>query len=238
MRRDPNDLQRYTASDRVTHWIVGISFILAGLSGLAMFHPAFWPFTMLFGSSTWTRILHPYLGLIMTVAFLLMAVQFWRLNRMREADWEWLRRVGEMVNGDDQNMPEQGKYNGGQKLLFWLLLVGTVLLLFSGIAIWRAWFHFSIENVRFAAVVHAAVAAVMIGLIMVHVYASIWVKGTIRAMWYGTVPRARAWHHHRAWYRWMLANPQAPDGMDLENADYSDYLSPRDKVSLSVKHYL
>ena len=104
MRRDPNDLQRYTASDRVTHWIVGISFILAGLSGLAMFHPAFWPFTMLFGSSTWTRILHPYLGLIMTVAFLLMAVQFWRLNRMREADWEWLRRVGEMVNGDDQNL--------------------------------------------------------------------------------------------------------------------------------------
>ena len=49
MRRDPNDLERYTASERVIHWIVGISFILAGLSGLPMFHPAFWPFTMLFG---------------------------------------------------------------------------------------------------------------------------------------------------------------------------------------------
>ncbi|HAO33347.1 MAG TPA: formate dehydrogenase subunit gamma [Candidatus Competibacter sp.] len=204
MIRDPNDLQRYTASDRVIHWIVGICFILAGLSGLALFHPAFWPFTLLFGSSTWTRILHPYFGLIMTLSFLLMALRFWQLNRMNQIDWAWLRRVGEMVDGDDHNMPEQGKYNGGQKLLFWLLLFGTILLLFSGIVIWRAWFHFEIGQVRLASVVHAAVAAVMIGLIMVHVYASIWVKGTIRAMWYGTVTRAWARQHHLAWYRQML----------------------------------
>ncbi|MDG4594514.1 MAG: formate dehydrogenase subunit gamma [Candidatus Contendobacter sp.] len=201
MRRDPNDLDRYTASERVTHWIVGISFILAGLSGLALFHPAFWPFTMLFGSSTWTRILHPWFGVVMAVAFLLMMLQFWKLNTMGKVDWQWLGRIGEMVSGDDQNMPEQGKYNGGQKLLFWLLVLGTVLLLVSGIALWRAWFHFPVEQVRWAAVVHAATAAVMIGLIMLHVYASIWVRSTIRAMWYGTVTRAWARQHHRAWYR-------------------------------------
>ena len=210
MIRDPKDLKRYEPKERANHWVVGISFILAGLSGLALFHPAFWPFTLLFGSSTWTRILHPYFGMLMALAFLLMAVWFWQLNRMNRVDWEWLSRVGEMVNGDDHNMPEQGKYNGGQKLLFWLLLVGTILLLFSGIAIWRAWFHFPVGQIRFASVVHAAVAAVMIGLIMVHVYASIWVKGTIRAMWYGTVTRPWARQHHRAWYRRMtgLGNGQ------------------------------
>ncbi|MDG4552270.1 MAG: formate dehydrogenase subunit gamma [Candidatus Contendobacter sp.] len=201
MRRDPNDLDRYTASERVTHWIVGISFILAGLSGLALFHPAFWPFTMLFGSSTWTRILHPWFGVVMAVVFLLMVLQFWKLNTMGKVDWQWLGRIREMVSGDDQNMPEQGKYNGGQKLLFWLLVLGTVLLFVSGIALWRAWFHFPVEQVRWAAVVHAATAAVMIGLIMLHVYASIWVRSTIRAMWYGTVTRAWARQHHRAWYR-------------------------------------
>lgn len=203
MRRDPNDLDRYTAPERALHWIVGINFILAGLSGLTLFHPAFWPFTLLFGSSTWTRILHPYFGLLMGIPFLIMMLWFLNLNRMNRVDWQWLERVGEMVNGDDQNMPEQGKYNGGQKLLFWLLVIGTVLLLVSGVAIWRAWFHFPVEQVRLASVVHAAVAAVMIGLIMVHVYASIWVKGTIRAMWYGTVTRAWARQHHRAWYRQM-----------------------------------
>ena len=129
---------------------------------------------MLFGSSTWTRILHPWFGVVMAVAFLVMVVQFWKLNSMGKVDWQWLGRIGEMVNGDDQNMPEQGKYNGGQKLLFWLLVLGMVLLLASGIVLWRAWFHFSLEPVRWAAVVHAATAAVMIGLIMLHVYASIW----------------------------------------------------------------
>jgi formate dehydrogenase subunit gamma len=226
MRRDPNDLERYTAPERLTHWLVGISFILAGLSGLALFHPAFWPFTLLFGGGAWIRILHPYLGVLMGLVFLVMALQFWKLNRMRAADWEWLGRIGEMVSGDDQNMPEQGKYNGGQKLLFWFLVVGTLLLLGSGIALWRTWFHFPVEQVRWAAVIHAAIAAVMIGLIMVHVYASIWVKGTIRAMWYGTVTRGWAWQHHRAWYRWMRGHQASESKSPVKEMNDSDYLTP------------
>ena len=238
MRRDPNDLQRYTALERAIHWIVGISFILAGLSGLALFHSVFWPFTLLFGSTTWTRILHPYLGVFMAVVFLAMSLQFWKLNRMRAADWEWLGRVGEMINGDDQNMPEQGKYNGGQKLMFWLLVLGTMLLLASGIALWRVWFHFPVEQVRWGAVIHAATAAVMIGLIMVHVYASIWVKGTIRAMWYGTVTRDWGWQHHRAWYRWMREHEASGQETAQSGMDDSDYLTSREKMNLSLKHYI
>ena len=42
MIRDPKDLKRYTASERVNHWIIGMCFILLALSGLAFFHPAFW----------------------------------------------------------------------------------------------------------------------------------------------------------------------------------------------------
>ena len=201
MKRDPHDLVRYTAPERFNHWVVGISFILLALSGLALFHPAFWPLTQLFGGGTWTRILHPYLGVLMALAFIGMLFRFARLNLMTKTDWEWLKRVREMADGDDHNMPEQGKYNGGQKILFWLLFWCMVLLTASGVVLWRAWFSFPVELVRLAAVVHAATAAVMIGLIMVHVYAAIWTKGTIRAMWYGTVTRAWAKQHHRAWYR-------------------------------------
>jgi formate dehydrogenase subunit gamma len=202
MKRDPKDLVRYTASERANHWVVGMCFILLALSGLALFHPAFWPLTQLFGGGTWTRILHPYVGLVMAVSFLALAVRFWQLNRMTPVDKEWLSRVGEMVDGEDQNMPEQGKYNGGQKLMFWLLLACTAILFVSGLLMWRAWFGF-LPNllVQLASLLHAAAAALMIGLIIVHVYAAIWVKGTIRAMWYGTVTRAWAKQHHRAWYR-------------------------------------
>ena len=179
MIRDPKDLKRYEPAERANHWVVGISFILLALSGLAFFHPAFYPLTQLFGGPVWTRILHPYLGVLMALSFAALSFRFWHLNKMTPADKAWLGRVGEMVSGDDHNMPEQGKYNGGQKVLFWALIGCMSLIAVSGLLIWRAWF----------------------GLIMVHVYAAIWVKGTIRAMWYGTVTRAWAKQHHRGWYR-------------------------------------
>jgi formate dehydrogenase subunit gamma len=201
MIHNPKDLTRYTAQERANHWVVGICFILLALSGLAFFHPAFYPLSQLFGGGVWARILHPYVGLLMALSFLAIFIRFGALNRMTPADHEWLSRVGEMVDGNDHNMPEQGKYNGGQKLLFWALAVCMLLLFVSGIVIWRAWLNLPVDLVRFGVVIHAATAAVMIGLIMVHVYAAIWVKGTIRAMWYGTVTRAWAKQHHRAWYR-------------------------------------
>lgn len=201
MKRDPRDLVRYTSGERATHWVVGITFILLALSGLALFHPAFWPFTYLFGGGTWTRILHPFVGILMAAAFIAMFLRFAGLNLMRKTDWEWLSRVREMFAGDDHNMPEQGKYNGGQKLLFWLLSLCVLVLLATGVVMWRSYFTFPVELIRIASFLHALSAVVMICLIIVHAYAAIWVKGTIRAMWYGTVTRAWAKQHHRAWYR-------------------------------------
>jgi formate dehydrogenase subunit gamma len=203
MKRDPKDLIRYTAPERANHLAVGMSFILLALSGLAFFHPMFYPLNQLFGGGVWMRILHPFIGVVMALSFVSMFFRFWKLNIMMPIDKEWLRHVHEMVGGDDRNMPEAGKYNGGQKVLFWSLVCCMALLTVSGIVIWRAYFSaiFPIFLIRFASVVHAAVAAGMIALIIVHIYASIWTKGTIRAMLYGTVSRAWAKQHHPAWFR-------------------------------------
>ena len=119
MIRDPKDLRRYSATERANHWTVGICFILLTLSGLAFFHPAFYPLTQLFGGGTWTRILHPFVGIVFALAFAAIFIRFYRLNAVTPTDWEWLSRVQEMIDGNDHNMPEQGKYNGGQKLVFW-----------------------------------------------------------------------------------------------------------------------
>ncbi|MBI3524120.1 MAG: formate dehydrogenase subunit gamma [Betaproteobacteria bacterium] len=201
MIRNPKDLTRYTPQERVNHWLGGICFILLALSGLAFFHPAFWPLTQLFGGGVWARILHPFIGVLMAGSFLSLFLRFRSLNVMTPADKEWLSRAGEMLDGKDHNLPEQGKYNGGQKLMFWALAIGMLLLLITGIVLWRAYFNLPVDVVRFAAVIHAAAAAVLIAVVMVHIYAAIWVKGTMRAMWYGTVTRAWAKQHHRAWYR-------------------------------------
>ena len=206
MRRNPRDLQRYSAGERANHWVVGICFILLALSGLAFFHPAFFPLTQLFGGGSWTRILHPYIGVVMMLFFIMMFLRFWRLNVMEQRDVEWLKNVNKMIDGNDHDMPEQGKYNGGQKVLFWGLVVGMLALTASGVAMWRAWLHLPVDMVRVASVVHAAAAVWMIGLIIMHVYAAIWTRGTIRAMLYGTVTRAWAKQHHRGWYRKMTGD--------------------------------
>ena len=203
MIRDPQDLQRYTAAERANHWVTGICFILLMLSGLAFFHPAFYPLTLLFGGGVWARILHPFIGVILALAFVMMFFRFWRLNLMTHTDMQWLLRIREMIDGNDHNMPEQGKYNGGQKIVFWGMAVCIPALVCSGLVMWRSYFDFPVELVRVAVVVHAAAAILMIMIAIVHVYAAIWTKNTIRAMWYGTVTRAWAKQHHRAWYRQM-----------------------------------
>ena len=56
--------------------------------------------------------------------------------------------------------------------------------------------------------VHSLAAVGLIIVIMVHVYAALWVKGTITAMVEGWVPAAWAKKHHPRWYREVNAKSQ------------------------------
>ncbi len=204
MDKDPRyPIVRYTDSERINHWIVAISFVLAALSGLAMFHPALFWLSNLFGGGPWTRILHPFIGCVMAAAFLSMAFRFWNHNKLEPRDRQWLEQWRDVVDNREDRLPEVGKYNGGQKLLFWVMVICMIVLFVTGILFWRPWFAdaFPIWLVRLATLLHAAAATVLIIGIIVHVYAAIWTKGSIRAMTRGTVSARWAAKHHRAWFR-------------------------------------
>jgi len=199
----PERIVRYGAAMRINHWIVAISFVLLTLSGLALFHPALFWLTALFGGGPWTRILHPFIGCFMVAAFSLLGMELWRDNMLQQRDWTWLRNIEDVVNNREENLPDVGRYNGGQKLLYFTIVVCLALLLLSGIVIWRQYFSgfFSIGVVRLGALAHAFFGFVLICSIVVHIYAGIWVKGSIRAMTRGWVTLGWAWKHHRAWFR-------------------------------------
>jgi len=201
--RKHDELVRYEPATRINHWIVAISFVLLALSGLALFHPALFWLTNLFGGGPWTRILHPFIGLVMVIAFLFLGAKLWHENVMQPRDWQWLRQIKDVVNNREDALPEVGKYNAGQKLLFYTIVLCLIGLLLSGIVIWRAHFavYFSVEVIRFASLLHAFCAFVLICAIIVHIYAAIWVKGSVRAMTRGTVSYGWAWKHHRLWFR-------------------------------------
>jgi formate dehydrogenase subunit gamma len=200
---NPDRIIRYSAGTRINHWIVAISFVLLALSGLALFHPALFWLTNLFGGGPWTRILHPFIGCVMAAAFYLLCVKFWRDNYLQPRDWIWLRKINDVVGNREENLPDVSRYNGGQKLLFFTLVVCLIGLLLSGIVIWRVYFaeFFSVGAIRAAALLHAFLAFVLICSIIVHIYAGIWVKGSVRAMTRGWVTPGWAWKHHRAWFR-------------------------------------
>ncbi|SDR71180.1 formate dehydrogenase subunit gamma [Pseudomonas oryzae] len=198
-----HEIQRYTPSERSNHWAVAILFVLAGLSGLALFHPALFWLSGLFGGGVWTRILHPFLGLAMFALFLIMALRFAHHNRLNANDRQWLGQMGDVLNNREDKLPEVGRYNAGQKLLFWVLVLCMLVLLASGIVIWRQYFGhvFGIELIRLAALAHALAAFVLVTSIIVHVYAAIWVKGSVGAMLTGKVSRAWARKHHPGWFK-------------------------------------
>jgi formate dehydrogenase subunit gamma len=199
----PDLIVRYTPNERTNHWITAITFVLLALSGLALFHPSMFWLSALFGGGQWTRILHPFIGLVMFVSFMILALRFWHHNYLDADDRQWLRQINDVLTNREDRLPEVGRYNAGQKLLFFVLVLCLLLLLLSGIVIWRAYFafYFPIEVVRVAAVIHAVTAFVLICSIIVHIYAAIWVKGSIGAMVRGTVTLGWARKHHPKWFR-------------------------------------
>ena len=166
---------RYTPGARVNHWLNAIILILLALSGMSLFHPALFFLSDLFGGGTWTRILHPWLGLALLVTFTELFLRFWRYNLWERGDSLWMRHIGDVVTQHEENVPEVGRYNAGQEIVFWGMTILLLVLATSGIVMWDTRFgqDFTIEQKQMAAVVHAAAAVVTIGLWIVHVYAAI-----------------------------------------------------------------
>lgn len=208
MSPSPTDVEkhavsRYTTGARMNHWLTAICLILLAISGLALFVPTLFPLTALFGGGTLTREIHPWLGVILFVSFCGLFIRFWKLNLPNQDDAVWMKNLGSVVRGHEENIPEIGKYNAGQKGVFWGMSLLIIALITSGIVIWdKYFFQFTtIEQKRVAVLVHAVAAIGAITIWIVHVYAAIWVRGTVRAMTRGSVTAGWAYRHHRKWLK-------------------------------------
>ncbi len=199
----PRLLKRYTDGERMNHWFIVLMFVMAAASGLAFFHPSLFFLSHLMGGGSWARILHPFVGLLMVLGFVIMFVKLWRQNLMTAADREWSKHAGEMLRGDKSRMPPAGKYNAGQKQVFWVMSISLLVLVVTGFMFWRPWFapYFPIPVMRAAVLLHSIAAVLLVVSVIVHVYAAIWVKGTLRAMTRGTVTESWAKANHALWHR-------------------------------------
>jgi formate dehydrogenase subunit gamma len=199
--RPPDAVQRYSTGERLTHWAVALAYVVLFLSGLALFHPFFYGISLWFGTPTFMRILHPFIGVALAVLFAAYASRLWRENLITPSDREWMRGAFAYMNGKDETRVE-GKYNAGQKVMYWSMIVMVLGLLVSGIFIWRPYIAPSVPVLgrRIAVVIHAIFAFVMFVGIGIHIYAAVWTRGSMRAMTQGWVTRRWARYHHPGWY--------------------------------------
>ena len=203
---DPVTVDRYTAGARINHWITATSLVLLALSGMSLFHPSLFFLSYLFGGGDFTRFIHPWIGMVLFFGFSGLFLRFWRANLWEGADNTWLARISDVLRDNEDKLPEVAKYNAGQKMVFWSMSALIIVLITSGIVIWDRYFSnvFSVEQQRIAVLVHATAAVVAICVWIVHVYAAIWVRGTISAMTRGQVTGGWAWRHHRKWLRELV----------------------------------
>ena len=209
---DPVTVDRYTKAARINHWITATCLVLLALSGLALFHPSLFFLTQLFGGGQWTRAIHPWIGVVLFFSFAGLFLRFWRANLWRREDGTWLARLRDVLAGNEENLPEVGKYNAGQKTVFWGMSFLIIVLITSGLVIWDQYFaqYSTIDQKRVAVLIHALAAVVIICIWIVHVYAAIWVRGTIGAMTRGRVTGGWAWRHHRKWLRELVGGRKNP----------------------------
>lgn len=202
---DPNEelIPRYSLGERVNHWLGALAYIYLLMTGLAFWSPYLYWIAAIVGGGPSARFWHPWFGLIFAASLFWTFKEWHRDMKIGEADRAWAKRIPDYIENEDDRLPPVGRFNYGQKLFFWGIFYGVILLLLSGVVLWYTeTLPWSLRFVRYAAIlIHASVALVTIGLFLIHVYMSaILEEGSFGSMIHGYVTRAWAWTFHRTWY--------------------------------------
>lgn len=191
---------RYTLDERIHHWMAAITYVYCLITGLAFWSPYLFWLAVLVGGGATARFWHPWSGVLFTISILWMLKLWGKDLTTTDADRAWSKAVRYYIENEDENVPPVGRFNWGQKVFYWLMLYGAILLLLSGLGLWFVestppWLrHLSIA-------VHVIAALTTIAGFIIHVYMSTaMVRGSFTAMVNGEVTSSWARHHHRLWY--------------------------------------
>jgi formate dehydrogenase subunit gamma len=196
-----NEIVRHNRASRLIHWTVAGTFIISLLTGMPIWTPVFGWMAHLFGGLSVARVIHPWAGVAFVIASLFMFFQWLADMHLEPDERDWLGpRLFQYMRyeTDDSRV---GKYNGGQKLYFWAVSLGTVGLLLSGLMMWFPG-AFPRVLMELAYVIHDVTFILFAVSLVFHIYLGTAAEpGTFRSMIRGTVTRAWARLHHPRWYR-------------------------------------
>lgn len=200
--RSGRTIVRFNAAERLVHWMTASCFIVLALSGLnitfgrPLLLPLMSPeaFT---AWSEWAKYAHNYLSFPFTLGVILIFFMWIAGNIPNRADIEWLKRGGGIIGHDH---PPAYRFNGGQKLIYWIVVLGGAAVAVSGYVLIFPFYGTAIGTMQSAEMIHAIVAVLFIAAMLGHIYiGTIGMEGAFEAMGQGTVDINWAKEHHSLW---------------------------------------
>lgn len=218
--RSGKKVRRFSAFERFAHWLTAVSFVLLGLTGLnitfgkILLLPVFGDYEFSAFSQA-SKYVHNFVSFAFVVGLILIVVIWFRDNIPRRVDIDWLKQGGGFIKS--RHAPA-GRFNAGEKAVFWLALVAGIAVAASGYLLLFPFYATNIFGMQLAQVVHAVIAMLFIALILAHIYiGTLGMEGAFEAMGTGEVDLNWAKEHHDRWLQEQLTRERqlaAPVGAE------------------------
>jgi len=211
VERKPGDrfIERFAPMDRYAHWLVAITWVVLAVTGLilSLGKSVLLPligYTLFSWLAILAKNLHNFVGPILIIGTPWLLVRFIRDNGLSRDDIRWFANIKGFFTGHEY---PSGRFNGGEKTVFWLILVlATPVLIVTGLILVFPNFDQTRLTMQITNIVHMITAYLAIALACVHIYiGTLGVDGAYRAMRDGYVDESWAKHHHLRWYEDVAA---------------------------------
>ncbi len=185
------DALRFRLHERIGHLILMVTVTFLAVTG----------FCFLLGKQdplgSLARYVHTILGYTATVGYVIIFVAWTRDMILNKRDWAWLKGFGGYLGGRG-HLPA-GKFNAGQKILFWLTILLGVVLVYTGIVMGlNRQAHFAGQEWFYT--LHDTAALLMILVLMGHIYLAVFVvPHSLKSLFGGLVSTLWASEHHPDW---------------------------------------
>ncbi|MFQ5954760.1 MAG: formate dehydrogenase subunit gamma [Kiloniellales bacterium] len=230
-------VERFNFIERFTHWLTATSFIVLALTGLNVLYGRY-VLKPVIGADAFSAVTlagkyaHNYIAFPFMLGVVMMLVLWVRHNFPNRYDFIWLAKGGGMFMKGVH--PPAKKFNAGQKIVFWVVILGGILVSLSGISLL---FPFQIPmfaktfellnlvgfdlptaltpmaDMQLSQLWHGIVALVFIAIIIAHIYiGSLGMEGAFDAMGTGMVDENWAREHHNIWAAEVKGEPVGGGG--------------------------
>ena len=213
--RSGRTIVRFNGFERFVHWMTATCFIILAISGLNITfgRPLLLPligFEAFSEWSQWAKYAHNYLSFPFTLGVVLIFLMWIGGNIPSKVDIEWTKRGGGLIGHDH---PPAYRFNAGQKMIYWIVVIGGGLVATSGYALMFPFYGTGIEGMQTAQIVHSVVAVLFIAAMIGHIYiGTIGMEGAFEAMGSGEVDVNWAREHHSLWLDKQQARTGPNDG--------------------------